>query len=66
MNITQSFIRKQITTLGMMKKAHFCASMIQQKTVLCPAREHTIRLFGPFCYQVINQDPNIRFVAAEN
>src|SRR4051812_17890062 len=52
--------------LGMMEKPQLSASMIEEKSMLGPAGEHTIRLGRSLCDQVVNKYADVRFVPLDN
>src|SRR5580658_7111 len=50
----------------MMAKTQLGAAMIEQKPMLCSAREHAVRLARPLDDQIINQDTDITLISPDH
>ena len=51
---------------SVMYQAKLGTPVVKQEPMLGPARKHAIRLVGAFCDQVVDQNANVAFVAAND
>jgi hypothetical protein len=50
----------------MSSQTHLCTAVVEEQAMFSAAREHAVRLLGAFGYKIIDQNPDVSFVAFED